>query len=103
MGTLKKKGDWVDADAYRLSGRMSNYELDLREYEGVSGFRLFLEVDLDMSTLRLIVPDGWVVSCNLDSNIASNVKDKGPSAPWGDNRIEIAGGLKMSTIKVKYK
>ena len=102
MGNDKKTGDWVRADGYRLRGSMSNFEMDFREYEGISGFRLMLDVDLKMSNLKLIVPDGWVVDCTVD-NSASNIKNKGPSAVWGDNLIAITGALSMSNIKVRYK
>jgi hypothetical protein len=103
MGNDKQKGAWVRADGYRLEGKMSNFQMDLTEYDGVNGFRLALDVDLDMSNLRLTVPDGWTIDCRIDDNTASNVKDKGPSGLWGDNLVMIRGRMRMSNIKVKYK
>jgi hypothetical protein len=103
MGNLRKSGSWVDADAYRITGSMSNYRLDFMEYEGITGFRLAIDLDIKMGTLVLIVPEGWQVVVDLSENVASNVRDKAPSAPWGDNRIDITGRLHMSNIKIKYK
>ncbi len=103
MSGLKKQGDWVRADIYRLGGNMSNWELDFQDYTNVTGFRLTLELDIRMSSVKLTVPDGWLVNVDISNNSMSEIKDKGPSSLWGDNQISLAGAMHMSNVKVKYK
>ena len=101
MSSLKKRGVWVDARAYRLDGKMSNFELDYRDYVDVRDFSMRLDVDLSMSNLKLVVPSDWQVDCRITRNSASNVKDRGPFPTRSANRIVIEGALSMSNIKVK--
>jgi hypothetical protein len=103
MSNLKRRGDWVDAKTYRLSGQTSNFELDYRAYENVRGFAMTLIVDLSMSNLTLIVPPDWEVDCRIDRNSMSNVVDKGPYPSRGSCRIRVEGSLSMSNIRVKRR
>jgi hypothetical protein len=103
MSTLKKRGDWVEASAYRLEGKMSNFELDFRAYAEAEEFGLELDVDLSMSNLRLIVPADWTVDVRLARNTASNVRDRGADGLRGAKRLSIAGSLSMSNIVVKRR
>lgn len=103
MSNLKRRGDWVDARAYRLDGRMSNFELDFRAYEGAPDFSMILYVDLSMSNLKLIVPRDWDVDCRITHTTASNVVDRHPAPGRSRCRIVIEGALSMSNIKVKRR
>ncbi|MFA6506114.1 MAG: hypothetical protein WCT14_08445 [Treponemataceae bacterium] len=103
MSNLKKRGDWVDARAYRLDGKMSNFELDYLAYSDAENFSMTLDVDLSMSNLKLIIPSDWQVDCRLTRNSASNVKDRGPFPTRSANRIVIVGALSMSNIKVRRR
>ena len=115
MSNVKKSGDWVDARAYRLDGKMSNFELDYRAYADCEEFGMTLNVDLSMSNLRLIVPSDWQVDCRIDRNTASNIKDRGafsatdssatgfttPGPARSAKRILVVGSLSMSNIIVR--
>lgn len=103
MGNLAKRGDWVDADVYRLTGRMSNFELDFRAYRDEPGFFMRLDVDLSMSNLKLRVPADWQVDCRISRNTGSTVKDRGPFPSRCASRVILEGELSMSTIKVIRK
>ncbi len=103
MGNLKKKGDWVDARAYRLDGKMSNFELDFRTYSEDHHFSMNLEVDLSMSNLKLIIPPDWQVDCRITRNSASNIVDRGAPLIRTTKRIVITGVLSMSNIRVKRR
>jgi hypothetical protein len=112
MSNVKKSGDWVDARAYRLDGKMSNFELDYRAYADREEFEMTLSVDLSMSNLRLIVPPDWQVDCRIDRNSASNIKDRGAlstkassatGSAQNNKRILIEGNLSMSNIIVRRR
>jgi hypothetical protein len=103
MGNLKKQGDWVDARAYRLDGKMSNFVLDYRFYAEEPNFTMTLDVDLSMSNLKLIIPPDWQVDCRITRNSASNIVDRGSSPTRSAKRIVITGALSMSNIRVKRR
>ncbi len=103
MGNLKKKGDWVDARAYRLDGKMSNFELDFRTYAEDAQFLMTLDVDLSMSNLKLIIPPDWQVDCRITRNSASNIVDRGSLNTRSTKRILITGTLSMSNIRVRRR
>ena len=103
MSNIKKRGDWIDARAYRLDGKMSNFELDYLAYADRENFSMTLHVDLSMSNLKLIVPTDWQVDCRIDRNSASNIKDRGPFPSRGDARIIVEGNLSMSNIVVRRR
>ncbi len=103
MSNLKRRGDWVDAGTYRLTGRTSNFELDYRAYEASDRFAMALDVDLSMSNLTLVVPPDWEVDVRIGRNSMSNIADRHPPAVRGSCRILVEGSLSMSNIRVKRR
>jgi len=103
MGNLKKRGDWVDALAYRLDGKMANFEFDFRTYAEETHFSMTLDVDLSMSNLKLIIPPDWQVDCRITHNSASNIVDRGSPNTRSAKRILVTGSLNMSNIRVRRR
>lgn len=103
MSNVRRRGDWVDARTYRLTGRTSNFELDYRAYEEVRNFTMVLDVDLSMSNLTLVVPPEWVVDCRISRNSMSNIVDRKAPSVRGSCRIVVNGSLSMSNIRVKRR
>jgi hypothetical protein len=103
MSTLKKRGDWVDARSYSLAGRMSTIVFDFLEYRDSPDFFLAFDIDLSMSTLKIVVPEDWQVDIRLSRNSASTVKDRGPAPGRRGGRITVDGSVSMSTLVVKRR
>ncbi len=103
MGNLRRRGDWVDARAYRLEGKMSNFELDFLAYAEVAEFMVTLDVDLSMSNLRLRVPPDWRVEDRVSSSTGSNFLDRGRAEPWRGRRVIVRGALSMSNVIVRRR
>jgi hypothetical protein len=103
MSTLRKRGRWLVSDRLAIKGHMSTVVLDLREYAYEPGFRLLVRLDLDMSTIKLIVPRAFAVTDHFESNSMSSIKNRPRlvGAPLGE--IVLTGSLNMSTVKVRYR
>ena len=111
MANFKKQGRWVDARRYSMDASMSTLVFDFRAY-AQEDLEMNLDMDLSMSTLRLLVPDHWDVDIRIDNNAASTVRDRGPrsheeagneGAAVGTGHIVITGSLSMSTLVIKRK
>lgn len=107
MANFKKQGRWVDARRYSMDASMSTLVFDFRAY-AQEDLEMNLDMDLSMSTLRLLVPDHWDVDIRIDNNAASTVRDRGPRSHEeagidATGHIVITGSLSMSTLVIKRK
>lgn len=107
MANFKKQGRWVDAMRYSMDASMSTLVFDYRAY-AQEDLEMNLDMDLSMSTLRLLVPDHWDVDIRIDNNAASTVRDRGPRSHEeagidATGHIVITGSLSMSTLVIKRK
>jgi hypothetical protein len=102
-GNIRKVGDWVKARRYTLALKSSSARLDLCQYDGESGFRLFLDIDAVSSNLRLVVPEGFEVEDRLGDNVSSTVRNKPKGESYGDNIVVLSGSIRSSVVKIKYR
>jgi hypothetical protein len=102
-GRIRKTGEWVNGSLYKLSLKSSSVRLDLREYEGVPGFRLVVDLDAISSSVRLIVPEGFEVEDRFSENSSSSVRNRLRGDVYGDNRVLLTGRIRSSVVKVKYR
>jgi hypothetical protein len=102
-GSVRKVGTWVKSSLYRLGLKSSTARLDLREYEGAKGFRLVIEIAAQSSSVKLIVPEGFEVEDRFSERISSVVRNKPKGPSYGDNIVVLAGSLRSSTVRVRYR
>lgn len=102
-GRIREEGEWVRAERYRLCLKSSSARLDLRGYEGRRGFRLFLELDMVSSSLRLELPEGFELSDRIAERRSSTLRNEPRSALYDDCIVELSGSIASSRIKVKYR
>ena len=102
-GNIKENGEWVRASRYRLYLKSSNCALDLLEYEGRPGFRLLIELDLISSNLRIVVPEGFEIDDRIAERRSSTIRNKPKSEIYDDCVVTLAGSLRSSNLKIKYK
>jgi hypothetical protein len=102
-GSIRKTGDWVRAGRYAMALRSSSARLDFSAYEGSRGRSLVIEVEMQSSNLRLVVPPGFEVQDDFSERTSSNVRNKPRDGGSGGNRIVLRGSLRSSNVKVKYR
>jgi hypothetical protein len=102
-GSLKQEGEWVKAQRYRLFLKSSSARLDLREYEGRRGFRLFIELEAISSSLRIDVPEGFEVEDRISQRQSSDIRNKPKSSVYDDCIVVLSGSIRSSTVRVKYR
>lgn len=104
-GTVKKTGEWVDSKQIRVSGSASTFTFDLTSYAPEHGISLEFLLDVNMSTVVLIVPGSFKVTDSITENSMSTIKiavkkkDERPRY----NTVTLRGRIRMSTVKVKYR
>ncbi len=101
-GTMRKVGDWVRARGYRFALRSSNLRLDLTEYEGATGFRLFVDIQATSSNVRIVVPAGFEIEDRIEGRRSSNVRNRPRGPAYGDNVVVLSGALQSSNVRIKY-
>jgi hypothetical protein len=99
---LRETGDWVRSRRYELALKSASARLDLREYDGVRGFRLVIAVDAVSSNLRVIVPEGFEVEDRLSERVSSTIRNRPRGESYGDNLVVITGSVRSSNVRVKY-
>jgi hypothetical protein len=99
---LRETGDWVRSRRYELALKSASARLDLREYDGVRGFRLVIDVDAVSSNLRVIVPEGFEVEDRLSERVSSTIRNRPRGESYGDNLVVITGSVRSSNVRVKY-
>jgi hypothetical protein len=102
-GSIRQEGEWLRAGRYRLFLKSSSARLDLRAYEGRRGFRLLVELDAISSSLRIEVPEGFEVQDRIAERQSSTVRNKPKSPIYDDCLVVLAGSIRSSTVKVKYR
>jgi hypothetical protein len=103
MSNVRKEGRWLISDHVSVKGHMGTIILDLRDYAFEQDFKLFLRLELGMSTVKLIVPPNFAVTERFEHNSMSTVKNRNRRAGPITGAILIGGNLNMSTVKVKYR
>jgi hypothetical protein len=102
-GKLKLEGEWVKAERYSLYLKSSSARLDLREYEGKRGFRLFIELEAISSSIRIELPEGFEVQDRLSERTSSTVRNRPKSSIYDDCIVLLSGSIRSSTLRVKYR
>ena len=97
---VKKSGCWTRADRIELSGRRGATVLDLRHLPATSGGRLRLNLDLERSSVKLLIPrDAVIDDATLHQSGRGGVKDHSDGQATG-GRIEITGQIRSSVIHI---
>ena len=53
--------------------------------------------------MKLIVPEGFEVEDRFSERISSVVRNKPKGSSYGDNIVVLAGSLRSSTVRVRYR
>jgi len=98
--SIRRTGPWTTARRFDVRASSSSVVLDLLLPEIPDG-EIEIALDLNRSTLRLLVPDGAIVDADDLRRVGrGRVKDRtGTSAPDG-RRIRIAGEMRDSEVRV---
>jgi hypothetical protein len=102
-GKLRLEGEWVKAERYRLYLKSASARLDLREYEGRRGFRLYIELEAISSSIRIELPEGFELQDRLSERTSSTVRNKPKSSVYDDCIVLLSGSIRSSTLRVKYR
>lgn len=100
--TVKKTGRWLESDEIALRAKMSTVVLDLTSYTDESDLALHIDCELDMSKLKLIVPEGIEVRDRLSDQQMGNFVHRGRSI-GNAGTLVLTGTARMSSIKVKTR
>jgi hypothetical protein len=76
MSTLKKRGDWVGRPLLQPGRTDVHHRVRFPGVRDSPDFFLAFDIDLSMSTLKIVVPEDWQVDIRLSRNSASTVKDR---------------------------
>ena len=98
--SIRRTGPWTTARRFDVRASSSSVVLDLLLPEIEDG-EVEIAVDLNRSTLKLLVPDGAIVDADDLRRVGrGRVKDwTGTAAPDG-RRIRIAGEMRDSELRV---
>lgn len=102
MGSIKKTGQWIVPaySAYKLRG--ADLHLDLRKATASAPVVTF-DVDMNMSSMILIVPPGVHVDVQMTSKNWSEFKVDTSAPLPGAPRVVLSGMSRASTLKVFTK
>jgi len=98
--SIRRTGPWATARRFDVRASSSSVVLDLLLPEIEDG-EVEIAVDLNRSTLKLLVPDGAIVDADDLRRVGrGRVKDwTGTAAPDG-RRIRIAGEMRDSEVRI---
>jgi len=98
--SIRRTGPWTTARRFDVRASSSSVVLDLLLPEIEDG-EVEIAVDLNRSTLKLLVPDGAIVDADDLRRVGrGRVKDwTGTAAPDG-RRIRIAGEMRDSEVRI---
>jgi hypothetical protein len=97
----RRLGRWTTARRFEVRSHWGRAVLDLRSPEIPAG-DIEIHVDLDRSTLILLVPDGAVVDdWDLRRTGRSRVKDYQAPKAAGSRRIVLTGQVRQGEVRVR--
>jgi hypothetical protein len=98
--SIRRTGPWTTARRFDVRASSSSVVLDLLLPEIADG-EIEIAVDLNRSTLKLLVPDGAIVDADELRRVGrGRVKDwTGTAAPDG-RRIRIVGEMRDSEVRI---
>jgi hypothetical protein len=104
-GAVKKTGTWLESKQIQVSGSASTFKFDLTSYGSERGISLEFLLEVNMSTVVLILPESFravdAIAENSMSTVRIKVKKNDERPRY--NTVTLRGVIRMSTVKVKYR
>lgn len=99
-GTVKKLGDWTDANAFDVRARNGYALLDLRSPAIAEG-DITVDIRASRSTIKLLVPEAAVIDqWDLRITGRGTVKDLERPSPSAGRRIRLVGEIVNGEVRV---
>lgn len=103
MSTIKKRGEWARGERYTVRVIAGTVVLDFRDYEFDKGFRMEIDAEINMGSLKIVVPRDFVVVDEFESTSMSSVSNRLPRGSARTGVIRVGGAISAGSCVVRYK